>query len=276
MLWPWGLLHILAIPLALASIVRAAAPQARKVLCFPVTDSLLSAFYLSWLFQANFLQRQLEYHLVPPVMMAIAVIAATPLLFECAVVGCLWWAATAHPLLNRQALSLWKPCVEQGSTSEIRTRLTLSYPDYADWPALDRIAAYLRTQRIADRELTCYSFTSFPLYLKLDVKPSTRFVMFYSHLKYFPSHELDIKADILRSPQRFMVSDIRMIPPRYGSLIAELRAKARTRLLNIDDFPVPFRYTWPFGLPVVYQAGDYLVHAVQKPLPHTHYVWLVQ
>jgi hypothetical protein len=273
-LWPWGLLHIVAIPLALASIVRAAASGVRKPFRFPLSDSLLSAFYLSWLFQANFLQRQLEYHLVPPVIMAIAVIAATPVLFESAAIGCLWWAVTAHPLLNRQALSLWKPCVSQGSTSEIRTRLTLSYPDYADWPALDRIAAYLRTQRIADRELTCYSFTSFPLYLKLDVKPSSRFVMFYSHLKYFPSHKRDIMADILKSPQRFMVSDLRMIPD--SSLVDELRAKARTRLLTIDDFPASFRHTWPFGMPVVYQAGDYLVHAVQKPEPHIHYVWWVQ
>jgi hypothetical protein len=275
-LWPWGLLHIIAIPLALASIVRAAAPGMRKSLPFRLSDSLLAAFYLSWLFQANFLQRQLEYHLVPPVIMAIAIIGATPILFECAAIGCLCWAVAGHPLLNRQALALWKTCVEQGSSSEVRTRLTLSYPDYADWPALDRIASYLRTQGIGDRELTCYSFTSFPLYLKLDVKPSTRFVMFYSHLKYFPSHEADIKADILRSPQRFMVSDLRMIPPRYSALIAELRAKSRTRLLTIDDFPGPFRYTWPFGMPVVYQAGDYLVHAVQKPEPQVRYQWLVQ
>jgi hypothetical protein len=273
-LWPWGLLHTVAIPLALASIVRAAALHGQKTLRFPLSDSLLSAFYLSWLFQANFLQRQLEYHLVPPVIMAIAIIAAAPILFESAAIGCLWWAATAHPLLNRQALSLWRPCVEQGSSSEVRTRLTLSYPDYADWPALDRIVSYLRTQGIADRELTCYSFTSFPLYLKLDVKPSTRFVMFYSHLKYFPSHSANIKADILKSPQRFMVSDIRMIPD--SSLVAELRAKARTRRLTLDDFPAPFRYTWPFGMPVVYQAGNYLVHAVQKPQPHIAYHWWVQ
>jgi hypothetical protein len=270
MLWPWSFLHVLAIPLAVASIVRVATHRIGQTLRRPLTDSLLSAFYLSWLFQANFLQRQLEYHLVPPVIMAIAIIAATPILFECAAIGCLGWAITAHPLLNRQALSLWKPCVEQGSSSEIRTRLTLSYPDYADWPALDRIAAYLRTQRIADRELTCYSFTSFPLYLKLDVKPSTRFVMFYSHLKYFPSHKAEIIADIVKSPQRFMVSDIRMIPD--SALVKELRAKARTRLLTVDDFPVSFRSTWPFGMPVVYQAGDYLVHAVQRSQPQRLFV----
>jgi hypothetical protein len=270
MLWPWGLLHVLAIPLAIASIVRAAAPQLRAAVRFPPSDSLLGAFYLSWLFQANFLQRQLEYHLVPPVIMAIAIIAAIPVLFELAAIGCLWWATNSHPLLNRQALSLWKPCVTQGSSSEIRTLLTHSYPDYADWPALDRIAAYLRTQRIADRELTCYSFTSFPLYLKLDVKPSTRFVMFYSHLKYFPSHKSEIIGDIMKSPQRFMVSDIRMIP--NSSLVKELRAKARTRLLTAADFPASFRATWPFCMPVVYQAGDYLVHAVQRSQPHRLFV----
>jgi hypothetical protein len=65
-----------------------------------------------------------------------------------------------------------------------------------------------------------------------------------------------------------------MIP--NSSLVEELRAKAKTRLLTVDDFPVPFRYSWPFGMPVVYQSGDYLVHAVEKPEPHIVYHWWVQ
>lgn len=97
-LWPWGLVHLVAVPVALA---WAAAAFAGRLPRSAGSRPLLSAFYLAWLFQAHYLQRQMPYQAVPPVLLAVTLLAGRGTL------------AGAVRLMDRSAAVRWSviaPC----------------------------------------------------------------------------------------------------------------------------------------------------------------------
>jgi hypothetical protein len=179
--WPWGLVHLVAVPVAVVWVVRSfVAPPTEPV----IRSALLGLFYLAWLFQANGIQRQLPYHLVPAVLLALTVLVRQALLsprptkWGIALAGVVLWAAIGHPLLTPSRLALWGRCWAEGSSAPIRDALALE-PNSSLVPThveLEAVADYLRRQQVADRELTCYNLSTLSLYPALRVAPSTRFV----------------------------------------------------------------------------------------------------
>lgn len=78
--WPWGLVHLVAVPEALVTIGRTLTMSRVRLRSLARSDRnwrpLLAAVYLAWYAQADFVQRQLIYQLVPGVLLALALLAS--------------------------------------------------------------------------------------------------------------------------------------------------------------------------------------------------------
>ena len=237
---PWGWVHVVAVPIALSTVWRAIAKREFQ----QGPEALLSSLYVGWLLQANYVQYGFPYHLAPATLLAVAVVAAgrwlpgpTPL-GSIVLVGFVALAAARHPLADFGRTALWTRCVREGASPEIRNRLALSAePVKPDWEALDQVADFLKKQGLRDRELTCYSFTTTGLYVQLELAPSTRFNPVDEWVYFFPSHKEAVREALAASPQRYIVTDVSYVAARPQS-------------------PGEF----PYSEPVVFRAGQYLVH----------------
>jgi hypothetical protein len=263
---PWGWVHVAAVPLAVWALGRAIARPAPTD--GPGREALLATFYLGWLAQATYLQYGFVYHLAPTVLLGVAVVAGwlcrpgrSPLVWVL-LAGFLAWAAVRHPLGDFGRTALWGRCWREGSSPELRNRLALATePRKPDWVALDRVAAFLKGQGLRDGELTCYSFGTNPLYLQLDLTPSTRFVSGVEEvIHHYPRHRGQVRAELAASPQRYLVTDVPFLEADLQAA-GVLRARAAEgRLVLAPDFATALRTRYPWSEPIVFRAGPYLVH----------------
>ncbi len=146
---PWSLLHLAAVPLALATLAEAAAPGRWRA-GFPawagtlyapaaaaperVARAALAAFYLGWFLQAAVLQRGLDYVHVPEMLLALAVLAGQR------------WAAAVPAVAVQVGLGalLNAADVMPGLAAELPARddqsdiLPLDKPPFLDGPMLRR------------------------------------------------------------------------------------------------------------------------------------------
>lgn len=263
--WPWGMLHLVAIPLALRSIflsfwrIPTAGPNS---LTQDFTLPLLSASYLLWFYQANFIQYQAAYHQVPPVMLGLVLFLGTArrstfrFFWASTLVSFCVWAAVEHPLTHLPRLSLWTTCWKEGATPRLWDELgLLSYssvsPNHVE---LEMVAEFLRDQGVRDRELTCFSVSTLSLCKKLDIKPSTRFLLLHTILIAFSRHREVIVREVDSSPQRYFVWDVRSrgIPP------AQEREEVMLPAAIGDVYPF-------FREPVVFRSGRFVVHRIRPP-----------
>jgi hypothetical protein len=344
----WGVVHLFAIPLALFSIAKAVFID-RRPAPFPKNlGPLLAAVYLGWLLQANFLQRQLIYQMVPPMLLGIAVLASRrwprlllaffrrnrkirlafltffALLMAAFYVGYFAWAAQAElihrdlwlvealhaifinwyvpfsilafliavvasprvfnllfvlskirvcrwlvtalflywvviqiPLLNPARLEYWPRCWREGSTPLMRNVLTLESDAAApDWIALEEVKKFLKTRDVRSRELTCYAVSAIHLYKEMELRPSTRFILLWPALIFFPEHRTQIGWELAMSPQRFAVSDL----CQEGFTRDEANQGVRGRPFGLLADPVFQSKTFPWTEPLVFRAGRYLIH----------------
>jgi hypothetical protein len=342
-LWPWGLMHLLAIPAALAGVIAALGGPIHRSREF-LRATLLSACYLAWTFQASYLQRQMPYQLVPMVFLAAILLANHRFIVQSLitlsrqstllwvlVLSCtggavtyalaisrqtsLWqghsfgWhllppyllaltavalyapclralielerrralrlivtacfcalALALHPLLNMVRLSLWSQCMREGSTPQLRDRLSLEIsPTAPDWTKLEQVRHFLTEQRLSDGELTCYGISAVHLYKEMDLEPSCRFILLWAAILNFPGHRQEIGAELAASRQRFIVNDVRqwgvnreeanrIVPERPLMLPSRLIARIRSKTKK----PFPWEHE------VVFWTGRYLVHKVRN------------
>jgi hypothetical protein len=259
-----SLLHLAAVPLALFFVGRAIARRKSE----PVEAgqgraalALLAAFYLGWFAQANFLQQQFEYHVVPCLLLALALLVFAGgvylprLTHQALLPAVLLGLVFSHPLLKPERLALWPRCFAEGSTPALMDALTLKahVGPSVSWVDLERVADFLRARRVRDREVTCFYLSSLPLYLQLDLEPSSRFVMLTATLAFFPGHQSEILHEVQAGPQRYVVTDLGGLGIRPEHYDKPLRVR------KIDLFP--------WDLPVVFRAGRYLVHEVRPRQP---------
>jgi hypothetical protein len=73
-LWPWSLIHFAAVPWSLVVLVGALKHKSASGRS-DLSQALLAGMYLGWFLQANVLQRQFDYQLVPPVLLAVTLLA---------------------------------------------------------------------------------------------------------------------------------------------------------------------------------------------------------
>jgi hypothetical protein len=158
---PWGLLHFLAIPLALLALREAraltrqpgttrrawrgnwayAAAESESV---AAARALLAAMYLAWLVQAVVLQKEFDYAQVPVMLLGMAVVATHRWAFGFAYL--VWFALVAlllntklippgldppglpalriehHTFTDPEVMKLWPRCWREGGTPELRVK----------------------------------------------------------------------------------------------------------------------------------------------------------
>jgi hypothetical protein len=266
---PWTWLHFVGVPLAVAVCVRAlgrAWPDGAQV-----ERPVLAALYLGWLFQAVFLQHQLPYQMVPPVLLAITFLAGTPALRggtyvwlgQIALVVALAWATASHPLFRPSRLAYWRRCWTEGSSPAIRNGLAvekdLSAPD---WVRLAEVAASLRSRQVGNGELTCYAPSSVHLYVQLGVKPSTRYILIMPAMAMFPNHRGLIQRAIIMSRERYVINDLRLLEMTPAEANEEVPGRPLDFAAPPARAPPNFREKFPFTFPIVFRAGRYLVHEI--------------
>ena len=213
---PWSLAPLAALyfaPVTIRRELRGQVEAARRP-----SSALLAAFFLGWFVQAAFLQLPHDYAVAPATLPALALLAAVlrpPARSDAA--GKLFWlgAATAAAVLwclafRVERVHLWARCCREGATPEIQSLLATrtDSPYGVDAFHLARVADYLRGQKVGDGELTCMSGCTHPLYLDLDVKPSTRFPQVEMTTLFFVHHRDEVLSELNASRQRFIVSDL--------------------------------------------------------------------
>ncbi len=164
--FPWLLVHLVAVPIALARVRglwRGDSPA----------QGLLAGFYLAWTAQAFLLQHLFDYVHVPPILLGLTVVAAAGLTANGArlrrallafLVVC---AVVRFPLLTVGRLEAWSQCFRSDAPAELRDRLTLDHK--VDWGDLGRVQAFLVETGMGDGELTCFSMPTVALYGEMNL-----------------------------------------------------------------------------------------------------------
>ena len=280
-LFPWVLLHLAAVPVAIVAIreglrrflagqpqsnrtaqTHAPQPHAARGVQHQAT-TLLAVFYLAWFAQTLLLQQPFDYIQVPPILLAIGVLATvgSPMWLRpnprLALVSFVVIAALASPTLKSDRLAAWWTCLTRGSTPGIRDQLAyLRTPDYT---ALAPVERFLSSRGIRDQELTCYHVHLIHLYPQLGVRPSTRYVGLEALRRLFPKHVAEIDRTVMASRQRYVVTDL-VEAGLSVSASQHVNAAAPNELP--PAFPQELRREFPWNLPIVFRSGRYLVHAV--------------
>jgi hypothetical protein len=201
--FPWALIHLVAVPLAIQSVVtRRGADR---------VGSLRAAFYLAWLVQSLALQHFFDYVHTPSILLGIAVVAAeagrhratTGKWFVLFLILCAGWKGVT---LTVDRWSVWSDCVRGGSTPATRERVAVLRRIH--WVDLDRVADFLRAQDARDGEVTCFSADTVPLYNDLNLRPSTRFLFLEMHLDIFLKRRDVICGDLGGSRQKYWVCTV--------------------------------------------------------------------
>jgi hypothetical protein len=295
---PWSLLHLFALPVAVLNVREGLTGSRPAGWWYaPATSThaagaraLLAALYLGWVAQAVVLQKGFDYVHVPPTLLALAVLAGQGWAVGFAYLA--WFAAAAgvlaaagaipggpavisavnrttryvklepHPLTDPAVMRLWPRCWREGSSPELRDRLG-QYTDVhcgTNWEDLDAVARFLRTVTppLRDRELTCWHDGTHPLYLMLDLEPSTRY-MHYGTVFPLRGKLAELQHAVAASPQRYVVSDLRRMT--YDRAEAYAPGAAGPNSLPAW-LPRSQRGRFPWDQPVVFRSGRYVVHKI--------------
>ena len=245
---PWGLIHLLAVPLALVNIRRLWQHRAADQLtgaAMASTDkrAVISAVYLAWLWQTFLLQHAMDYIHVPEIMLAMVVVAGFEWQLDVAmrrgaVVFALALLTVMSPPLRPQRLLLWTRCLQEGSSPEIRA--VLAQGNFPDWEQLDRVQHFLREKQVRDGDVTCFNVHSIHLHQQLGVLPATRYWTVLTPLTMFPRRFDQIMHTITTSRHRYVV--------------LEERETSHQGQIHPAEFPREY--------PVVFEAGSYKVYQV--------------
>ena len=225
--FPWIVVHLVAVPVALGNMRRGA-----------VSETLLGGFYLGWLLQSVFLQHLFDYVHVPPVLLGLTVVASWyvghPDYRRVVLVVFLMAVLLRFPSLCRDRILVWGDCLERGSTPAMRDRLTLL--PKTDWADLEHVKDFLRDRDIGDGELSCMHMPTISLYGDLGVRPATRFNFVRNFVVSLPRQRGVILGELARSRQRFMVCDTEATAAGSGRVVF---ASGRYVVLSLSGAETP-------------------------------------
>jgi hypothetical protein len=259
-IFPWGLIHIPAVLLALWAM--------RSPTQAPAGRALLAACYLGWLLQAVWLQRAFPYHLVPPLLLALTLLAShrcSAFPWRVMVVGFLGLAVALHPMVWPERLVAWPSCWMKPGKPALQDRLALiggGKPHFLVSHAdLENVAHYLHEQHLQDGTLTCYDWRTIDLYRRLNQRPASRFVLLSAILYFYPSHEQEVIRSVRGLQPQFVVTDLTTV----GLTTAQAGAFDPNDPLALPPrFPQKLRTVYPWCEPIVFRSGQYAVH---RPVP---------
>jgi hypothetical protein len=273
-LWPWSAVHLVAVPLTLRAVLTTVIgrnrPKAEDQGLAPprrAATPLLAAFYLAWLAHAYFLQHLFDYVHVPAVLIALLFLAdlasrraAPSNAWRVAYAGFAILALLASPIVRGERLKLWSECVAGPNSPRLQDRLAhLRNPNRED---LARVAEYLRRCNVEGREVCFYNSDFVALYQSLRLTPPTRFVYLHELLVFFPDRHAEMQVQLAHAGLRYVVTDLVAcgMPRQLAEQIGLEGPLAPPPAYNRG------RTGFPWALPVVYRAGTYLVHKVDRPL----------
>jgi hypothetical protein len=251
--FPWILVHLAAVPLALEDLWQTVRNRQQAS-----SSALLAALYLGWLVQATYFQHQFDYVQLPPLLLGLALVASRwpglprLLLRHLLIAGLFLFLLVRFPVLTKDRAALWGRCLHEGSSPGLRDRLSLY--GQVDWQDLERVANYLRVQGIRDDELTCYALRTLPLIQELDVVPAGNLVDVSLVLTGLPGFRDFIHERLAASGQKYVVVDLVQLDLSRANFAANQN----------DPLPIP-QYTQqplPWAEHVAYRAGRYLVLSV--------------
>ena len=253
--------------------------------------ALLAIFYFGWFIQAVFLQKGFDYVQVPLLLLAMAVVATQR--WAIGFADLIWFAMLAilmncpalAPLAQRlepwlpsirsyqdaltdfQILKLWPRCWGEGGSPELRNKLAHFTHVHCgtDWEDLEAVAGYLRTLNpsLGPGELNCWHDSTHPLYLMLNLEPATRY-MHYGTVFGIPRKRETIAEEVASSRQKYVVSDLLRMT---WSLDDAYAPGAHGDWHQLPEwFPVSQRNAFPWNQPIVFRAGRYVVHKIERPL----------
>lgn len=265
MVWrlsPWIFLHIPAALIAVRSIVLAVRSKDNDRRS--QNQALLSACYLGWTLQAFFLQHLFDYIHTAPIVLAMLVVSSaiqrrlTQNWVRAVVIGFAGLAVIASPLFRSERISLWGTCLTESSNARLRDELKLL--ENPHWKDLDSIATYLTEQNPGPKDVCCFNSDLVSLYNRMDLMPPTRIVYVQEILVYFPDRRETILNELQAAPHRFVVTDI---------ISAQLTSEQTERLLSPSyqaalKKPATKPRPYPWGYPIVFRSGNYLVHEVRS------------
>jgi hypothetical protein len=273
-LWPWSALHLVAVPLALRAVLtsvigRNATETNEQGLASSRGggNPLLASFYVGWLVHAFFLQHLFDYVHVPAVLIALLFLAdlasrraapSTGWRAACAAFAVL--ALMASPIVRGERLRLWPECVAGPNSPRLQDRLAhLRNPNRED---LARVADYLRRCGVQGRDVCFYNSDFVALYQSMDLTPPTRFVYLHELLVFSPDRASQMHDQLASSGHRYVVTDLIAcgMPRQLAEQIGPDGPLAPPPAYDRN------RTGYPWELPVVYRAGTYLVHKVDRPL----------
>ncbi|QDT89381.1 hypothetical protein [Gimesia algae] len=272
--YPWCLLHLIAVPLSFSTVWQCwkIHKQSKSTLETGQRDTLLlSLMYLGWLFQSYAFQHLFDYVHPPSHLLAIAVIGvylgsraqaqSLNLAWKMGVFLFTVMAVLSFPNFKPERIQLWPTCVLNQSNLQLKSELALMVQ--VDWDDLAAVKAFLEKQNLKDRELHCYNSTLVYLYPELAVEPATRYVFFDSILIFCPKHRRELMESVKTSPQKLIVTDL--LESGFDRKTA-LAKSPNSNQLTPPAYPVSLKGAYPWSQPVVFRAGRYLVHQVQRPL----------
>jgi hypothetical protein len=262
---PWGLVHLVAMPVALVILFQGIKSRGRRTPAASLlecTPALLAALYLGWVLQVLLLQQGFDYHRVPAMLLGLTLLIGAGLpsgrVGWAVLAGFLVWAALHHPMLHANRATAWPLCVRYGSTPELRDRLTMT--GVVNSTELRPIRDYLAKRHLKPGELTSYDWRTNLLYVELGLKPSTRFVTVDSTLLFYPGHRDIVLRELNKSHQHYVVTDLE----------TRIMTDAEMREVGPDKLPPAFppqlRKVFPWSEPIVFRSGRYLVHRVTGPV----------
>ncbi|QDU36521.1 hypothetical protein Mal4_08070 [Maioricimonas rarisocia] len=269
--YPWCLLHLVAVPVALRSLWQVAQTLKQPrgtVRQQTLAAGLLGAAYLGWLFQAHFLQHLFDYAHVPGTLLAIAVMAnAWPARVEyaplarVAATGFALLAIAITPATDPDRLAWWGTCLREGSTPRVRT--ALQRVPLPDWQELQPVIEFLEEQDLKDGELTAYNVFLIHLYPELGVRPSTRYAFLDVLTRIFSNRSDLIHEALSESNQRFVVSSLL----ENGMHPDDIEAAGEVISRSLPPaFPQEHLHEFPYNQPLVFRSGQYVVHRVDGPV----------
>jgi hypothetical protein len=203
--WPW--IHLVAIPIAIAAIVRFRKTNGAIPIRRP---ALLSACYLGWLLQSVTLQHALDYIHVPAILLGLAVIcshswqlrivARRSVVVAFMVCGMLW-----TPFFRGQRLQQWPAAITHGSTVDVRA--ALAHGNLPDWKHLGQVIAFLNERGITNGDVTCMNVHSIHVYNETQTRPSTRYWSVSILQDLFPQRSATIATAVTESQHRYVVTE---------------------------------------------------------------------
>lgn len=244
--YPWWLVHIAAIPVALMSLWNRFKPSIKANLQSHRVWAL-SACYIAWIAQTFVLQHAMDYIHVPEVILAMAVLTAYPWKLELpvrrvAVAALLVLAVISMPQLRKGRPAVWLQCFTSGSSPQ--TRSVLAQGNFPNWEHIDNVRAFLESQNAADEDISCTNVHSVHLLKELNVLPANRYWSVNCLLTMFPSRYEQIMTTVNDSRHRFVV-------------VEETETAYKGQVLP-EVFPRQF--------PVVFESATYKVYATEPAL----------